>query len=92
MLAVAYVAPVLPARPFQFTSSPGRQTAGIRAAIGARRRVFRWLALRGSPPGNRGPPDIVPLSHVVRQPPRRRAASASGRYKLIGRLAKRWNP
>ena len=65
-----------PARPFQRTLSPDRQTAAIRAVIGACRCVLRWLALRGAPPGNRGLPVVVPLSHVVRPPPRRRADAA----------------
>jgi hypothetical protein len=35
-----------------------RQTGVVLAAGDTVRRVFRWLALRGSPPGNRDLPDM----------------------------------
>ena len=60
MLVVANIAPVLAGAALQCTLSPDRQTAAIRAVIGACRRVLCWLALRGDPPGNRCLPDIVP--------------------------------
>jgi hypothetical protein len=60
MLPITDVAPVL-ARPFQRTLSPGRQTGAIRPAVGTCRRALGWLALRGSPPGNRALPDIASL-------------------------------
>src|SRR5277367_589629 len=75
-MLVADIAPVLAGAALPAHVSPDRQTAAIRAVIGACRRVLRWLALRGAPPGNRCLPDIVPLSHVVRPPPRRRADAA----------------
>ena len=46
-----------PARSFQRTWSPARQAGAIRVTTGAARRAFRWLALRGSPAGNRCLPD-----------------------------------
>src|SRR5277367_1785767 len=59
-MLVADIAPVLAGAALPAHVSPDRQTAAIRAVIGACRRVLRWLALRGAPPGNRCLPDICP--------------------------------
>jgi hypothetical protein len=45
--------------PCQSTRSPARQVGLNRTVTGAARRVLRWLALRGSPAGNRARPDIL---------------------------------
>jgi hypothetical protein len=47
----------MPARPFHKTGMLARQT-GVALAGDTARRVVRWLALRGSPPGNRALPDM----------------------------------
>src|SRR5947209_2251370 len=52
----------MPGLPFQRTTSPARQIWLILAGSVAARRVVRWLALRGSPPGNRARPDISLLT------------------------------
>ena len=48
----------MPARPFHNTGMLARQT-GVALAGDIARRVLRWLALRGSPPGNRALPDML---------------------------------
>src|SRR5438477_5261594 len=56
----------VPTRSFQCTRAPGCHVGGILAAPeDDTLRLLRWLALRGSPPGNRALPDMslrtVPL-------------------------------
>src|SRR5690348_13196852 len=53
-----------------------RHVGATRAVICAARRVLRWLALRGSPPGNRALPVIwgslrfsASVSHAVERQP-----------------------
>jgi hypothetical protein len=71
-MLVADIAPVLADAVLPAPVVPDRQAAAIRAVIGACRRVLRWLALRGDPPGNRCLPDIVPSRGAA-------AANAAGR-------------
>jgi hypothetical protein len=40
----------------------------MRVVIGAARRVLRWLALRGSPPGSLCRPDIIASDMVAPAP------------------------
>src|SRR5947207_14476393 len=57
----------IPARPFHRTGMLARQTGITFLSGDTERRALRWLALRGSPPGNRALPDIAyasPLSRV----------------------------
>jgi hypothetical protein len=46
-----------PARPCQRTASPARHVGLIRAGRDPARTLLRWLAFRGTPPGNRCLPD-----------------------------------
>src|ERR1700730_445665 len=55
-----------PARPFQRTGSPPRQVGLILPDGDPARSLLRWLAFRGSPPGNRCLPDkVVSLVQAV---------------------------
>src|SRR5438067_540729 len=68
----------IPARPFHNTGMLARQTGITFLSGDTPRRVLRWLALRGSPPGNRERPDmpIYDLIYLVVNRPRRRPAYA----------------
>jgi len=47
------------AQPFQNTGMLARQTGVPLAGANTARRLLRWLALRGAPPGNRALPEIA---------------------------------
>jgi hypothetical protein len=59
MLATPTSRRKMPARPFHKTGMLARQTGVALAASDPVRRLLRWLALRGAPPGNRALPDIA---------------------------------
>jgi hypothetical protein len=59
MLAIADIAAEDTDASFQRTRSPALHVGVDLAADDTARRVLRWLALRGSPPGNRALPDML---------------------------------